>query len=53
LQRYKNKALLTIANPPWYKPKKLVHTDLMISTVREKNYKIQHHNTEIKNNTSI
>jgi len=35
LQRFQNKVLRTTVNAPWYIPNRVLHTDLLISTVRE------------------
>ena len=35
LQRFQNKVLRTITNAPWYIPNSILHTDLLIPTVRE------------------
>ena len=35
IQRFQNKVLRTIVNAPWYIPNRVLHTDLLISTVRE------------------
>jgi hypothetical protein len=35
LQRFQNKVLRTTVNAPWYIPNNILHTDLLIPTVRE------------------
>jgi hypothetical protein len=35
LQRFQNKVLRPIVNTPWYIPNSILHTDLLIPTVRE------------------
>jgi len=35
LQRFQNKILRAITNAPWYVPNRVLHTDLMITTIRE------------------
>jgi hypothetical protein len=35
LQRFQNKILRTITNAPWYVPNKVLHSDLLITIIRE------------------
>jgi hypothetical protein len=42
LQRFQNKIQRTITNAPWYVPNTVLHTDLLITTIREE---IKRHST--------